>query len=434
VKDNSLGTDTATDAVKQPGPFAGIKVIEFGRFIAAPFCAQLLADGGADVIKVESMNGDDARRNGTRISSTEARQFLNKNRGKRAIAADLSNPDILAAIRRLCERADVVIVNFRPGQARKLGLQYEALAQVNPRLIYATNTGYGSKGPLANEPGMDMVLQGYTGLAFCGEGGPEPLPDPTIDYTAALLMSFGIATALYRRERSGRGQQLEISLLQAALMLQNNHINHIDAIDGWRHEFVDYLKDAFARGESWGNVLERRRQLSGSRLTESYYGFFRTADGVIALAGGSRQLQAKICDVLDLDDPWVRDPKWQTDNANAHAERIMGETSGRIAAQNTAHWLAAFDKAGVPAGRVQFKEQMVDDPQARANGYFVRLQHETVGGMTVVAPPLSLSETPFRADQPPPILGKHSREILREAGLSDGKIDELAKAGVVNCA
>lgn len=417
-----------------PGPFSGVRVIEFGRFIAAPFCGQLLADGGADVIKVESMNGDDARRNGTRISGTEARQFLNKNRGKRAIAADLSNPDILAAIRRLCEGADVVIVNFRPGQARKLGLQYEDLNKVNPRLVYATNTGYGSKGPLADEPGMDMVLQGYTGLAFCGESGPEPLPDPAIDYTAALLMSFGIATALYQRERSGRGQQLEISLLQAALMLQNNHINHIDVIDGWRHEFVDYLKQAFAQGESWSNVLERRQQLAGSQLTGSYYGFFRTRDGIIALAGGSRPLQARICDVLGFDDPWVRDPKWQVDDPHAHATRIMGETTSRIAAQDTAHWLAVFDKAGVPAGRVQFKEQMIDDPQAQANGYFVRMQHETVGGMTVVAPPLSLSETPFRADQPPPILGKHSREILREAGLSDVKIDELARAGVVSCA
>ncbi len=428
-----MGTDTATDAAKQPGPFAGIKVIEFGRFIAAPFCAQLLADGGADVIKVESMDGDDARRNGTRISSTEARQFLNKNRGKRAIAADLSSPDILAAIRRLCEGADVVIVNFRPGQAQKLGLHYEVLAKANPRLIYAANTGYGSKGPLANEPGMDMVLQGYTGLAHACEQGPEALMDPVIDYTAALLMSFGIATALYQRALSGRGQHLEISLLQAALMMQNNHINHIDAIDGWRHEFVDYLKDAFTRGESWTDVLARRRQLAGSRLLRSYYGFFRTSDGVIALAGGSRQLQTRICDMLGFDDPWVRDPKWQPQDADAHADKILAETSGRIAAQSTEHWLVAFNKAGVPAGRVQFKEQLIEDPQAQANGYFVRMQHDTVGGMTLVAPPLSLSETPFRAHLPPPTLGRHSREILREAGLSDARIDELAGAGVVRC-
>jgi CoA:oxalate CoA-transferase len=424
---------SSTESPKRPGPFAGVRVIEFGRFIAAPFCAQLLADGGADVIKVESMDGDDARRNGTRISSTEARQFLNKNRGKRAIAADLSNPDILAAIRRLCEGADVIIVNFRPGQAQKLGLDYDALASANPRLIYAANTGYGSKGPMAKEPGMDMVLQGYTGLAHACEHGPEALMDPIIDYTAALLMSFGIATALYQRALSGRGQHLEISLLQAALMLQNNHVNHIDAIDGWRHEFVDYLKDAFTRGESWTDVLNRRRQLAGSRLLQSYYGFFRTSDGVIALAGGSRQLQARICDLLGIDDPWVRDPEWQVQDADAHADRIMAETSGRIAAQGTAHWLAEFRKAGVPAGQVQFKEQVIDDPQARANGYFVRMQHETVGGMTLVAPPLTLSETPFRTHLPPPTLGRHSREILREAGLSDARIDELAGAGVVRC-
>lgn len=429
-----MGSETSTEIAQRPGPFAGLRVIEFGRFIAAPFCAQLLADGGADVIKVEPLNGDDARRNGTRISSTEARQFLNKNRGKRAIAADLSNAEILAAIRRLCEGADVVIVNFRPGQAHKLNLDYPSLAKANPRLVYASNTGYGNKGPMADAPGMDMVLQGYTGLAHAGENGPEPLTDPTIDYTAALLMSFGIATALYQRQLSGRGQHLEVSLLQAALMLQNNHINHIDAIDGWRHEFVDYLKDAFARGDSWTEVLERRKRLAGSTMTQSYYGFFRTRDGVIALAGGSRQLQQRICDVLGSDDPWVRDPKWQPEDAGAHAERMLAETSGRIAAQSTEHWLAVFDKAGVPAGRVQFKEQLIDDPQAQANGYFVRMQHEAVGGMTVVAPPLALSETPFRAHLPPPTLGRHSREILREAGLSDARIDELAAAGVVRCA
>jgi crotonobetainyl-CoA:carnitine CoA-transferase CaiB-like acyl-CoA transferase len=417
-----------------PGPFAGLRVVEFGRFIAAPYCAQLLADGGADVIKVEPLDGDDARRNGTRISGTEARQFLNKNRGKRAIAADLSNPDVLSAICRLCERADVVIVNFRPGQARKLGLQYEPLARANPRLIYAANTGYGSQGPLAGAPGMDMVLQGYSGLAHAGERGPEALMDPIIDYTAALLMSFGIATALYQRAQSGRGQQLEVSLLQAALMLQNNHINHIDAIDGWRHEFADYLKEAFARGDSWADVLERRRRLAGSRLTQSYYGFFRTRDGVIALAGGSRLLQQKICDVLGFDDPWVRDTQWKPDDAEAHAERILGETTARIGARTTEDVLQALDRAGVPAGRVQFKEQLVDDPQALANGYFVRLQHETVGGMTVVGPPLSLSETPFRADRPPPVLGRHSRQILREAGLADTRIDELAAARAVRCA
>lgn len=423
----------ANETPQRPGPFAGVRVIEFGRFIAAPYCGQLLADGGADVIKIESMDGDDARRNGTRISGTEARQFLNKNRGKRAIAADLSNPDILAAIRRLCEGADVIIVNFRPGQAQKLGLHYEALAKANPRLIYAANTGYGSKGSMASEPGMDMVIQGYSGLAHAGVEGPAALVDPITDYTAALLMSFGVATALYQRALTGRGQQLEISLLQAALLMQNNNINHIDAIDGWRHEFVDYLKDAFARGDSWADVLERRRKLVGSVLNQSYYGFFRTRDGVIALAGGSRLLQGKICDVLGFDDPWVRDPKWEPQDAVAHADRIMAETSGRIAAQNTEHWLAAFRKAGVPAGRVQFKEQLIDDPQAQANGYFVRMQHESVGGMTVVAPPLSMSETPFRVHLPPPTLGRHSREILREAGLSDARIDELAAAGAVRC-
>lgn len=178
-----------------PGPYAGLKVVELGRFIAAPYCGQMLADGGADVIKVEPLVGDDARRNGTRFSSTEARQYLNKNRGKRSIALQLSNPRVSRIVQGLLREADVALVNFRPGQGEKLGLDYATVSRTNPRIVYAQNTAFGPCGPLAGKTGMDILLQAYTGMAPLTEAGPRPLDDPFVDYTAALLMAWGIATA-----------------------------------------------------------------------------------------------------------------------------------------------------------------------------------------------------------------------------------------------
>ena len=275
------------------GPYTGLKIVELGRFIAAPYCGQLLADGGADVIKVEPLVGDDARRNGTRFSLTEARQYLNKNRGKRSIALQLSDPRIVKVVQNLLHKADVTIVNFRPGQGEKLGLDYATVARTNPRIVYAQNTAFGTRGPLAGRAGMDILLQAYTGMAPLTDAGPRPLEDPFVDYTAALLMAWGIATALYNRERTGQGQKLDVSLLQAALVIQNNSIHHVDAVDGWRKGFVEHLKTAFAEGRTITEVLERRETLKPS-ISPPYYGFFETKDGYVVIGAGGRGLQVEV--------------------------------------------------------------------------------------------------------------------------------------------
>ena len=179
------------------GPFLGLRVVELGRFIAASYCGQLFADGGADVVKVEPLEGDASRRSGTQLTPTEARQYLNKNRGKRSLAVKLNDPEVLAAIKTLARGADVLITNFRPGLAVRFGLDYDTVASTNPRIVYAENTGFGHEGPLAGVAGMDLALQGYTGLAPLTPAGPLTLADPFIDYGAALLMAFGISTALF---------------------------------------------------------------------------------------------------------------------------------------------------------------------------------------------------------------------------------------------
>jgi formyl-CoA transferase len=412
------------------GPFAGLRVVEFGRFIAAPYSAQLLADGGADVIKVEPLTGDETRRNGQVIPG-EGRQFLNKNRGKRSLSVDLSRPEVIEAVRRLVDRADVVIANFRPGLAEQMALDYASVAARNPRVIYAENTGYGRRGPRADAPGMDIAMQAYSGIAHLGAHGPEPLVNPIIDYAAGLLLAWGISTALYHRERSGRGQKLDVALLQAALVLQNNNVNHVDAVDAWRHDFIEYLKTAFVEGHSWEDVIAKREDLRPVRVARAYYGFLPTQDGTIAIAGGGRAVQRRILEVLQLEDPWVTDPDFETEDAAAHLDAVYDRVCARLAEHPTAHWLAAFGANGVPVAEYQTPEEIIDDEQAWANEFLVRLEHELLGGVTVVAPPVRFSETPLAAREASPVLGKHTRAVLREAGFDDAAIDGLVADGAV---
>jgi crotonobetainyl-CoA:carnitine CoA-transferase CaiB-like acyl-CoA transferase len=410
------------------GPFDGLTVIEFGRFIAVPYCAQLLGDGGADVIKVEPITGDESRRNGMIIEG-ESRQFLNKNRGKRSLAVNLSDETARKAVRALTHRADIVLANFRPGLAEGFGLDYDSVAAANPRVIYAENTGYGHEGPLADAPAIDVVLQAYSGIAQFHPDGPAAQPNPLVDYSAALLMAWGISTALYHRERSGSGQKLDIALLQAALVLQNNTINHVDAVDSGRTEFAEYLKTAFAEGASWADVLEERTRGGLLALMRAYYGFHRTSDGTIAIGGGSMAIRQQIAKVLGLADRWVTEPGWQPEDAPAHASDVLAQVTSALASETTEHWMAAFVKAGVPVAPVRMPEQLVDDEQAWANDYFVRLEHELLGGYTVSAPPVKFSEAKLAAKGPSPVLGKHTREVLGEVGLDDAAVDALIEAG-----
>lgn len=413
-----------------PGPFDNLRVLEFGRFIAAPYCGQLLADGGADVIKVEPLEGDETRRNGP-IVPGEGRQFLNKNRGKRSLAVDLADAEVRAAVVELAVHSDIVVANFRPGQAARHGLDYESLSMRNPRLIYAENTAYGRRGPMAETAGMDVVLAAYAGLLNFHPDGPASLSDPIVDYTAGLLLAWGISTALYTRERTGVGQRLDVALLQAALLLQNNHINQVDVLDSWRDEFVDYLKTAFANGATWADVLARREELQPHAMIRAYYGYLRTADGVIAVAAMSRPLRLKMMEVIGFEDRWTTEPGWLPEDGRAYADGVFRAAEARLATDTTEIWRQKLAAAGIPCAPLQFPEQLLTDPQVLANGFVTRLEHETVGGLTVVSPPVTFSRTPLAARVAPPTLGKHTRDALAEAGLSSTAIDTLLARGVI---
>lgn len=411
------------------GPFEGLRVLELGRFIAVPVCAQLLAEGGADVTKVEDIDGDQTRHNGP-ILPFEGRQFFNKNRGKRSLSVRLTDPDVLAAVQRLAAQADVVLANFRPGISERLALDYDAVRATNPRVIYAENTAYGSRGHMSEMAGMDIVLQAYTGLAQLTDRGPEQLVNPMIDYTAALLMAWGVASALYHRERTGVGQKLDVALMHAAMFMENNQLTHVDALDSWRAEFVDYLKRAFAEGKSWAEVLQHRNELQPHRVMRAYYGFFPTADGTIAMACNARTLRMSLLEALDIEDRWTTEPGWLPEDATAHEQHVYEQVTAVLRSKPTTHWIEVLGSRGLPVGPVRHSDELFFDEQIAANGFLARVEHEVIGGITVVAPPVRFSESALAA-RPPAPLGKHSRDVLRESGMDDARIDELVGRGAV---
>lgn len=423
-----MNTEGCAVVSKQPeqatpvaGPFAGLRVIEIGRFIAVPYCGQLLADGGADVIKVEPPQGDESRIN-TPVAPGEGRQFLNKNRGKRSIALRLSDPLATTALQRLCASADVVLVNLRPGQADEYGIDWPRLHAQHPRLIYADVTAFGPKGPDAGLPGMDHVVQPRSGLAAAlnvvHEGMPNSAPLPLVDYYTALLLAWGVSTALYARERTGRGQRVETSLLQGALVAQNNVLTDVMRLDSWRQPLVDWLQEARREGVPYEEQLDRRlRGRPAGRGSQVYMRSYQTADGFISIAAGTLALQRRAIAVLGIEDPRLQQPDWSPDDGFVYLEEQMARTQGALLDDTTAGWLDRLRAVGVPAAPVCFPEEMYDDPQVTANDFVTTLDHPTLGPVRVVAPPVRLSDTPLIARRPPPRLGEHTRELLAEVGL-----------------
>jgi len=411
------------------GPYDGVRVVEVGQFIAVPYCAQLLADGGADVVKVEPLDGDPTRTNSPRVAG-EGRQFLNKNRGKRSIALDLGAGAGQRILADLARRADVVLVNGRPGWSSKMGLGAE-LAAANPRVVLAECSAFGGRGPLAQLPGVDVVLQAHAGLVHQGKGGPELLGNPIIDYTASLLLAFGVATALYHRERRGIGQRIDVSLLQAALVLQNNAMFHADASDGELAAHAEPTRAAVAGATSWQEVPRAARRAGGPVPIQAYYGIFPTGAGWLAIGGARPQIQRRLARALGIEDRWIDGSGWSPADPAAYLDELRAEIRRRLADDSATAWVDRLRAADVPAAVVQLPEELLGDEQVVANDFVVRQAHPVAGSLLGVAPPLALDRTPFRVSRPAPGLSEHAAEILAELGMPRDRVDELVAQGVV---
>jgi crotonobetainyl-CoA:carnitine CoA-transferase CaiB-like acyl-CoA transferase len=368
----------------------GLRVIELTQVMAGPFCGQVLADMGADVVKVEPpLAGDQTRR-----SMGEA-AFRAVNRNKRSIALDLKQTDDVAVLHRLVETADVLMENYRPGVAARLGADYETLRAINPRLIYASISGFGQTGPYAQRPGFDLIAQGVAGvMSVTGEpdGNPVKCGVPVSDLSAGLFCAVGILSALQARERTGQGQRIDTSLWEGAL-----------ALSIWE------------TAELWSTGVAPQPMGSAHRLTAPYQAL-KTSDGHMTVGGNNQKLWERLCATIGRED-LPGDPRFAT-NADRMANRaeLAGELEVALAAHDTAHWVETLLEAGVPAGPILDYQQVVDDPHTRARDMVVEMEHPEAGTVYGLGIPVKLSATPGSIRRPAPLLGEHTDEILAELG------------------
>jgi crotonobetainyl-CoA:carnitine CoA-transferase CaiB-like acyl-CoA transferase len=391
------------------GALDGLKVIELAHIMSGPTAGMLLADMGADVIKVERVpGGDDTRRFIPPEVNGEASAFMMMNRNKRGIALDLKHIAARSALRRLIDGADVVIENFRVGTLEKLDLGYDVLRLGNPALIYCAISGYGRTGPDAGKGGFDLVAQGLSGLMrITGEPGGAPIKvgSPVTDINAGILAALAIVSAYVHRLRTGKGQLVDTSLLEAGVM-------------------QTFWQSAIFLGSG----VEIGALGSAHPLTAPYQAF-ETQDGWITVGASNQVNYVRLAQVLEAPE-LVADERFR-DNASrmANLPALVDRLTAHFKRKRSAEWLAALDAAGVPAGPVLSIAEVLEHPQVVAREMVVETRHPKAGATRAIGCPVKFSGTPAQIRRPAPVFGQHTREVLTEAGLDDAEIAALLESG-----
>ena len=414
-------------------PFAGLEVVEFGQFIAVPFCAQLLSEGGAHVIKVESPAGDPTRQL-LPLAPGETRHFISRNRGKHSLPLDLRHPAAARIVEALVARADVVLTNFRPGLAAELGHDYASHGPRHPRLIVGNVTAFGPRGPDAMLAGMDLVIQARSGLMASNgrlcDGRPVAGDPPVADYMCAMMLSFGIASALLRRANTGRGGEVDVALLMAALLLQNNAMLRVAADKPEHVALLDRLGRMRADGAPYAEQSQLAPEVRPVAMGHVYYRTYATRDAAIAVACASPSLQRAMMRAVGLSDPAHERPLADRAQQVRHYQDLGARMEALMASRSTASLKAAFDAHGVPAAGVKLPIELLDDEQVLANGMVHDVDHPAIGPVRVLANPVRLDGDGFVPAPITPAFGSEVRDLLGAAGFPVAEIDSFVADGV----
>ncbi len=395
------------------GALTGVHVLDFSQVMAGPYCTMLLGDMGANVIKVEPPEGDSSRQMGVRQEKRgekESPAYWAVNRNKRGIAVNLKDPRGVDICRRLAAGTDIVIENFRPGTLDRLGLGYEDLRPLNSGLIYASVSGYGQSGPQAHRGGFDLVAQGESGImSVTGTRGSPPMKSgiPVCDLGAGLFVTYAILCAYVHRCRTGEGQRVDTSLLEAGI-----------ALSVW--EATEYFTTGLAPQPTG----------SAHRLSAPYQAF-RCRDGYITIGAANQRTWERFCRIMRLD-ALLEDPEFATDADRVRHHESLAQTIEAITIQAPcSHWLRTLEDAGVPCGPINTYPEVFTDPHVIARGMVQEIEHPVGGRIKQIGPAAKCSRTPAGIRRPAPRLGEHTAEVLEEIGYAPGEVESLAGEGVI---
>jgi len=426
-----------------PGPLEGVRVADFTEIIAGPLAGRILAEMGADVIKVEPPWGEPWRLT-QRFTppdspNPESRTFMVYNRGKRSFPLNLTRPEAKEILARLVKQIDVVLVNYRPDVAEKLGVDYERLSRINPRLVYCELTAYGRQGPDAHRPGYDMIIQAMTGMIASETKTVDDVPSwvwssPLIDTASGIAMAGSVSAALYARERTGVGQKIETTLLGQALNLMGARFIHVEKLDReTRERTLRDIREQREAGASYDDLVQlspgsRRREHHGN----IYYRVYMTADGPIGVGCLSQPLRLRLLETLGMTDEGLS-PDWDPakPESREYSRNLEQQAEELFRSRTSGEWLSILEERSIPAGPVRFIEEMFDDPQVAANGLSDEFEHSREGRVRMVGPYARFSGTQLGHAPPSPSLGQHTAEILEWLGYTSADVEGLQLNGVV---
>nr|WP_275983918.1 CoA transferase [Paenibacillus hamazuiensis] len=392
------------------GPLTGVKVIEIAHWLVAPYCANMLSDLGAEVIKIEPLSGDQVRSSGSYFKNGESYLFAAYNHGKQSISLNLKDPDGLGIARDLCRGADVVLENYRPGTCERLGLGYESLRRLNPGLVYCSISAFGDTPGYAHRPGMDPIVQGMGGaMSVTGEPGGKPVlvGIPVADNSTAYIAFGAICGALLERERTGKGQRIQLNLIDTMVFNLSTRFG----------QYIASGKPPSAMGSQHAEVVP--------------YQAFPTANGWLMAGAQSDRAWAVFCEAIGRPE-LASHPDYETNRLRVkNRETLSGLLNGVFAQKPTEDWCAIFAERNVLHGPIWNVEELVNSDLIREHGLIEKVDHAVFGKLPVIRTPIAYSESEVKIQGPPPLLGEHTLDILRKLGRSEDEISDLIARKVV---